>query len=139
MVVNDHDGDGRLIHDEVPNLQWDTNTNYRVVFIVYKYLGIAAERSSTLCNRMRPKQFAGVVPVATFAIGICTATRPAILDLQQQGTVLTRYLNPGVTAKGMAPDIAETLGDNLKQLRRQAIVDFYLAVRSDVDFDSRDQ
>ena len=38
----------------------------------------------------------------------------------------------------MTPDIAETFGDNLKQLCRETIVHLDLAVRSDVDFDAGD-
>jgi hypothetical protein len=84
VIVNYHDGDGALIHDEAPKLQRNTDTNYRVVFIVYKYLGIAAERSSTFSNRMRPKRSDAVLSVTGLAIRIGATTRPAILDLQQQ-------------------------------------------------------
>src|SRR5215467_10402924 len=37
----------------------------------------------------------------------------------------------------MAPYVAETFSNDLKQLRRQTIVYLYLAVSSDVHFDSR--
>ena len=82
MIVNYHDGDRVLIHKEFQKLQRDTDTNYGVVFIVYKDLGIAAERSSTLSNGMRPKRFDAVLSVTTIAIRIATATRPAIFNLQ---------------------------------------------------------
>jgi hypothetical protein len=63
----------------------------------------------------------------------------AVLDLQEQRTVFTRYLNPRVTAKRVAPNVAQAFGDDLKQFRREAIVHLHFAARFYVDFDSRHQ
>src|ERR1700752_4110570 len=108
----------------------DANADDSIILFVYKHLCISSQQSRPFGNRMRPKCLYAFM--TTFLLRI--RTRPAILDLQQQRTVLTRYLNPRVATKGMTPHIAQSFRDDLKDFRRQTIVDLHFATRFDVDF-----
>src|SRR5687768_3359562 len=119
---------GRGFITQLQKLKRYSYTDNSVILFVDKHVRIATERSRTLGDGMRSKHANAVLTFATFCIGIRPAARSTVLYLQQQRRVFTRYLDSRVTTKSVATHVAQSLGDDLKQLCRQTIVHFHFAV-----------
>jgi hypothetical protein len=63
--------------------------------------------------------------------------RPGVLYLKNKLAIPTRQINLGVVTERVPADIAQSLGNHLKQFCRQPVINLYLSVCIDIDFDSR--
>src|SRR5215208_7644169 len=97
-------------------------------------MSIAAEGSRTLSNRVGPERLYAFIAVNLLRVRVCSW--PAVFDLQEQRIVSARYLNPRVATKGVTPHVAQTFRNDLKEFRRQTIVDLHFATRFDVNLDA---
>src|SRR5688572_29845018 len=130
---------GRGVISQLQKLKRYSNTDDGVILFVHKHVRISTERSRTFGDGMWSKHANSVLTFAAFCIRIGAAARSTILDLQQQRSVFTRYLDSCVATKSVATHVAQSLGDDLKQLCRQTIVDIHFAVSLYFDLDPRDE